>query len=225
MNEFDVLGTQRALRNDKSLTSTQFGLLMAATLRADNGSCKVKMSIEGLAKDAKVSDKTARTAFQQPQVTKYMARIEGRTRAKDMWFHRIPVVITGKEEESTPVITTGKTPIPVTKVTIPVTDAAIPVTVTAHLPLHLPTTSTKEGASAPVDPSLHEKTPGPLLDENPTPTDAPTPSPLEEDLEAHAQKWAKWSRSHDWTAHDVKRRHNEEAAIYEKHGVDRTDAW
>lgn len=130
MNKFDILGTMRAIRNDEALSTTQAHLLMCAVLRADNSSCKVKYSIEGLAKDANVSERTARYAFQAPEVLKYMAKVEGKTRAKNMWFR----------------------PIPATDDSIPATDDTIPATVAPHLPITSTSSSTSTtDASAPVE--------------------------------------------------------------------------
>lgn len=139
---FDVLGTLRAIRDDDSLTTTQAHVLTCAVLRTDNGSCKVRMSIEGLAKDAKVSDKTARSVFKEANVLRYLANVEGNTRSKNMWFHPIPVVITGSGEVADEPIPVTEAGIPVTEEPIPVTEDRIPVVVTAHLPSTSTQTST-----------------------------------------------------------------------------------
>lgn len=101
---FDVLGTMRALRNDKSLTTTQLALLMCAVLRTDNDSMKVRSSLELLAKDANCSEKTARTAFKQPEVLKYFSKVDRQTRSINLWFHPTPVMVTGVDGDVTPVI-------------------------------------------------------------------------------------------------------------------------
>jgi hypothetical protein len=102
----DVLGTMRAIRDDRELSTTQAHLLMCALLRADNTTCKVRYSIEKLAVDAKVSDKTARTAFKNDKVLKYLEKVDRATRQVNMWFHSTPVILT-------PVMVTGVTPVTV----------------------------------------------------------------------------------------------------------------
>jgi hypothetical protein len=83
---FDVLGTMRAIRDDKELGSTEALLLLCAVLRTDNATTKVRFSIEGLADDAKVSRKTAGRVFQQAQVLKYFKKVVRSKRQVDFWF-------------------------------------------------------------------------------------------------------------------------------------------
>lgn len=141
---FDVLGTLRAIRDDESLTTTQAHVLTCAVLRTDNGSCKVRMSIEGLAKDAKVSDKTARSVFKEANVLRYLAKVEGQTRSKNLWFHPIPVTSTGTEDATDDPVPVTDAGTPVIEGQIPVTDDRIPVVVTGHLPSTSTPTSTSE---------------------------------------------------------------------------------
>lgn len=93
MARFDVLTAQRAIRDDRSLTGPQVGLLLCATLRADSRGAepgRVRASLELLAKDAKVSDKTAQRAFREDPVVRYFARVERQTRSVGLWFHPTP---------------------------------------------------------------------------------------------------------------------------------------
>ena len=104
MNKFDVLGTMRAIRNDKTLTATQAHLLMCAVLRTDNGTCHVRYSIEGLAEDGNVSYKTAKTAFQQSEVRKYFVKEVRSKRQVDLWFYPAPIErVTVTPSEGNPV--------------------------------------------------------------------------------------------------------------------------
>lgn len=90
MTKFDPLGTMRAIRDDQSLTTAQVALLMCAVLRTDNNTCHVRCSIEVLAADAKVSYKTARTAFKDEAVLKYFSKVEKTRRKADFWFYDSP---------------------------------------------------------------------------------------------------------------------------------------
>lgn len=87
MSKFDVLGTERAIRDDDDLTGTDAWILVCAVLRTDNETCKVRYNLEGLAKDAKASHKTVLRAFQKPQVLKYFKTVERSSRRVDLWFH------------------------------------------------------------------------------------------------------------------------------------------
>lgn len=83
---FNVLTTMRAIRDDANLTTTQAHLLMCAVLRTDNKTFKVRMSLEGLAKDAGVSVKTAERAFKEEAVLAYFSKVERNSRRVDLWF-------------------------------------------------------------------------------------------------------------------------------------------
>lgn len=83
---FDVLGTQRQMRDDSNLSTAEFAVLVAASLRADKRTGRVRMSIAGVAEDAKVSRRTAGAILQRPHVVRYFANVAGRTRGKDFWF-------------------------------------------------------------------------------------------------------------------------------------------
>lgn len=90
--KFDVLGTQRAIRDDKSLSTTEKAFLFAATLRTDNGSCKVRASIELIADDMCSSRKTASRVFSagNENVLKYFTNVERSKRVVNLWFFEKP---------------------------------------------------------------------------------------------------------------------------------------
>lgn len=98
---FDLMGTLRAVRNDKSLSTTQKGLLWCAALRADNDSDRgrtagrVRASLELIAKDAACSAKSAERAFKEPQVLAYFDQVDRHTRRVGLWFHLTPDSMSG----------------------------------------------------------------------------------------------------------------------------------
>lgn len=83
----------KALRDDPDLTTSDFALLVAIVLRTDNKTCKVRMSLEGLARDSNMSDRWVTKILNKPQVTKYFSKIEGKTRAKNLWLYPDPTLI------------------------------------------------------------------------------------------------------------------------------------
>jgi hypothetical protein len=97
---FDVLGTMRAIRNDKELSSTEALLLMCAVLRTDNKTRKVRYSLEGLADDAKVNRKTATRVFQGEEVLKYFSKVVRNKRVVDLWFTDVSQWDTESHSES-----------------------------------------------------------------------------------------------------------------------------
>lgn len=89
---FNVLATQRAIRDDKALSTTEKAFLFAATLRTDNKSCKVRMSLEGLAEDVASSRKSAGRVFDEKneKVLRYFETVERSRRTVDLWFKAEP---------------------------------------------------------------------------------------------------------------------------------------
>ncbi|MEL5958053.1 hypothetical protein AADR41_25400 [Streptomyces sp. CLV115] len=100
--KFDVLGTMRAIRDDKSLSTTQKAFMFAAVLRTDNKSCKVRMSLEGLAEDVKSSSKTAYRVFakENENVLRYFSKVERNSRSVDLWFHPLPDTVSVIDEDT-----------------------------------------------------------------------------------------------------------------------------
>ena len=105
---FNPLKQLKALRDDIELRGTEFALLCAMVLRTDNATGYVHYSIEGLAHDAGISDKTARSILQRPHVLRHFASVEGGRGRKTFRWHPRPVVVTGSEFGN-PVREFGKT--------------------------------------------------------------------------------------------------------------------
>lgn len=92
---FQPLATQRAIRDDSQLSSTQKHLLHVATLRATSKGAeagRVRASLAMLAADAGVSAKSAERTFKhdQEQVLSYFRRVVRCTRQTQLWFHLTP---------------------------------------------------------------------------------------------------------------------------------------
>lgn len=150
----------RALR-DADLTTSEFALLVAMVLRADNETGKVRYSIEKLAEDAGMSERTARRVLAKPHVLAWFARIEGRTRARDFWFRfdpppaqPIPVTVTGIEEAA-PVADSGH---PVQHSGHPVRDSGHPVHDSGHHDTPSAYTPALSSTSSPALPSAGTRT-------------------------------------------------------------------
>jgi hypothetical protein len=102
MTKFNVLATMRAIRGDKSLSTTQKAFLWDACLRTNNTTCKVRMSLEGLAEDCGASSKTAYRVFskENENVLKYFSRVERNSRTVDLWFFPLPDTESVIDEDS-----------------------------------------------------------------------------------------------------------------------------
>ena len=90
--EFDVLGTMRAIRKDKLLSASAKALLVFAALRANKHDGKVRASLEMLAEDAGLSRRTVERALakDQHETLKYFSRVERSRRRVDLWFNLDP---------------------------------------------------------------------------------------------------------------------------------------
>ncbi|MFI6243955.1 hypothetical protein ACIBEF_29225 [Micromonospora sp. NPDC050795] len=101
-NEFDVLGTMRAVRGDVELSATEKAMVVFAALRTNNGDGKVRASLEMIAEDAGLSRKTAHRAFgeDRPEVLKYFRQVERSRRRVDLWFKLQPDRVAERDRES-----------------------------------------------------------------------------------------------------------------------------
>ena len=91
---FRPLDQLRIIRDDSGLNSTEFALLTAMILRTDNATRLVRSSIERLAHDAGMSDKTARTVLQRPHVLGHFEEVERQGRQKNFRWHPTAVTVT-----------------------------------------------------------------------------------------------------------------------------------
>lgn len=146
--DFQAFDMQRAFRDDPELDVYGYAFLMACTNRTDNKTCKVRASLEMLATDAKISERTVTRLLHAPEVTKYFEVIEGKTRAKNLWFYEdptlIPVSQSGKDDSDDSSLTDDSR-LPVTDSRLPVMDSRLPVTPSTYTST---STSTYEPAIA-----------------------------------------------------------------------------
>jgi hypothetical protein len=86
--KFQPLSMQRLIRDDRSLTATEKGLLLCGVLRTDNPTRRVRASLQVLAKDAGVGYRTARRAFAPDNntVLRYFEKVERGKRHVNLTF-------------------------------------------------------------------------------------------------------------------------------------------
>jgi hypothetical protein len=85
---FQPLTMQRAIRDDATLTAPEKGLLLVAVLRTDNGTRRVRASLQRLAEDAGLGYRTARRVFQPAngKVMRYFETVERGPRFVNLTF-------------------------------------------------------------------------------------------------------------------------------------------
>lgn len=91
---FNPLGMLRCIRDDHTLTSAEKAVLMAAALRTDNPTYRVRCDQEQLAQDAGLSVSTVKRVYKSPEFRKYFVAEKTRRQLNLAWSESSRVTVT-----------------------------------------------------------------------------------------------------------------------------------